>query len=82
MPTPDVIERVRGLHEQVEEEKHPALEPIRPQLAAIAGEPHEAAHYQSLSDRLRAAYEELEGEHPKLAAALQATVNALSAAGL
>jgi hypothetical protein len=82
MPTPDVIERIQGLHQQVEKEPHAALESIRPQLATIAAEPHEAAHYDSLSERLNAAYEAVETEHPKLAAALQATVNALNAAGL
>ncbi|MBA3457326.1 MAG: DUF4404 family protein [Deltaproteobacteria bacterium] len=82
MPTPDVIERVRGLHEQLEKEPHAALEPVRPQLRTIVEEPHDAGHYHSLSERLQAAYESLEVEHPKLAGAVQAAMNALNAAGL
>lgn len=82
MPTPEVIDRVRGLHEHLENEPHAALESVRPQLRNIVNEPHDAAHYDSLSDRLRAAYESLEVEHPKLAGALQAAMNALNAAGL
>ncbi|MDQ3366532.1 MAG: DUF4404 family protein [Myxococcota bacterium] len=82
MPTPDVIERVRGLHEHLENEPHTALESVRPQLRTIVDEPHHAAHYHSLSDRLLAAYETLEVEHPKLAGAVQAAMKALNAAGL
>jgi hypothetical protein len=82
MPTPEVIDRVRVLHDQLENEPHPALEPMRPQLRTIVSEPHDAAHYHSLSERLQAAYEALELEHPTLAAAVQATMNALNAAGL
>ena len=82
MPTPDVIDRVQALHEQLEKEPNKALATIRPQLAQIVREPHDAAHYSSLSDRLQAAYESLETDHPTLAAAIQATMNALNAAGL
>jgi len=82
MPTPEVIDRVRALHDQLENERHPSLEPVRPQLRQIVDEPHEPAHYHSLSDRLQAAYETLELEHPTLAAAVQATMNALNAAGI
>ena len=82
MPTPDVIDRVRALHDQLEAEPTQALETIRPQLQTIVKEPHDAAHYHSLSERLQAAYESLEAEHPTLAAAVQATMNALNAAGL
>jgi hypothetical protein len=82
MPTPDVIDRVRALHDQLEAEPNKALETIRPQLQTIVREPHDAAHYHSLSERLQAAYESLEAEHPTLAAAVQATMNALNAAGL
>lgn len=82
MPTPDVIERLRALNDHAGREPHPALDPLRPQLATIEKEPHEAAHYNSLSDRLQAAYEKLEVEHPTLASAVQAAMNALNAAGL
>ena len=82
MPTPDVIDRALALHEQLEREPHPALDPVQRQLAQIALEPHDAAHYQSLSEKLEAAYDTLAAEHPKLAAAVRATMNALSAAGL
>jgi hypothetical protein len=82
MPTPEVIDRVRVLHEQLENEPHAALEPLRPQLRTIVKEPHDATHYHSLSERLQAAYEGLEVDHPTLAAAVQATMNALNAAGL
>lgn len=82
MPTPELIDRVRVLHEHAENKPHAALEPVRPQLRTIVEEPHDAAHYHSLSERLQAAYESLEADHPSLAAALQATMNALNAAGL
>jgi hypothetical protein len=82
MPTPEVIDRVRALHEHLEHEPHGALEPLRPQLRTIVSEPHDPAHYNSLSERLQAAYESLEVEHPKLAAVVQATMNALNAAGI
>lgn len=82
MPTPEAIDRVRALRDQLESEPHPALEPVRQQLSTIVEEPHEPAHYHSLSDRLQAAYESLELEHPTLAAAVQATMNALNAAGI
>ena len=82
MPTPEVIDRVRALHDQAEHEPG-ALDPaVRQQLATIVAEPHDAAHYNSLSDRLQAAYEKLELDHPVLASAVQATMNALNAAGL
>lgn len=82
MPTPEVIDRVQALHDHIEKEPNQALETIRPQLAQIVQEPHDAAHYHSLSDRLRAAYDSLETDYPTLAAAIQATMNALNAAGL
>jgi len=82
MPTPEVIDRVQALHDQLENEPHAALEPVRPQLQRIVREPHDAANYHALTDGLRSAYESLEVEHPKLAAVVQATLNALSAAGL
>ena len=82
MPTPDVIERLRALHESAASEPHAALDPVRPQLKTIVDEPHDAANYSSLSERLQAAYESLEADHPKLAASIQAAMNALNAAGL
>lgn len=82
MPTPEVIDRVRALADHAKNESNTALDTIRPQLHAIVEEPHDAAHYSSLSERLQAAYESLESEHPKLAASIQAAMNALNAAGL
>lgn len=82
MPTPDVIDRVRALNEHLENEPSSALEPVRTQLRTIVDEPHETAHYHSLAERLEAVYQSLEIEHPALAAAVQATMNALNAAGL
>lgn len=82
MPTPDVIDRVRELHDRLEQEPHPALEPVKQQLQTIVLEPHDAANYHSLSARLQAAYESLEVDHPRLAAVVQATMNALNTAGL
>lgn len=82
MPTPEVIERVRALQEKLQAEPHPALEPLKQQLDTIAVEPHDAASYNSLSDRLRVAYDKLESDHPSLAAIVQAAMNALNTAGL
>ena len=52
MPTPEVIDRVQALHDHLETEPNKALETIRPQLAQIVREPHDVAHYNSLSERL------------------------------
>ena len=82
MPTPDVIDRVRALHDHLDKESHPALEPVRPQLNQIVSEPHDAAHYDSLSETLQSVYEALEADHPTLAAVVRATLNALNTAGL
>lgn len=82
MPTPEVIARVRALHDHLQNEPHPSLEPVRPQLRTIVDEPHEPAHYHGLGERLEAAYESLEVDHPTLAAVVQATMNALNAAGI
>jgi hypothetical protein len=85
MPTPEVIDRARELHDQLEKEPPDALDPVldvRPQLAKVLEEPHNAANYDALSERLQAAYEKLEVDHPTLAAFVQATINALNAAGL
>jgi hypothetical protein len=82
MATPEVIDRVRALHDHLDNDPHDAFDPVRPQLAKVIDEPHDAASYHGLSERLQAAYEKLEVEHPTLAAAVQATLNALHAAGL
>ncbi|HSD88286.1 MAG TPA: DUF4404 family protein [Kofleriaceae bacterium] len=87
MPTPEVIARVRELQAELAETQPDAPNAqVRAELqqaidAALA-EPEKAQLYTSLSDRLLLAYVKFELDHPKLAATMQATMNALNAAGI
>jgi hypothetical protein len=87
MPTPEVIARVRELQAELAETQPDAPHAqVRAELqqaidAALA-EPEQAERYTSLNDRLLLAYVKFEIDHPKLAATVQATMNALNAAGI
>jgi hypothetical protein len=87
MPTPDIIERVRSLRDELgETQPDPALAPSVEELKAhadrVLAEPDHAPHYKSLSDRLLFHYVGFQIDHPKLAASMQSLVDSLATAGL
>ena len=87
MPTPDIIERVKSLRDELgETQPDPALAPRVEELKAeadrVLAEPDHAPHYRSLSDKLLFHYTGFEIDHPKLAASMQSLVDTLGKAGL
>ncbi len=84
MPTPEVIEKVRQLREELATARpaSPEAERIAKQIEAVLAEPEHGPHYDGFGDRLRDTATSVEREHPKLAAAMTSVLNALSAAGL
>jgi hypothetical protein len=87
MPTPEVIARVRELHAELAETQpdNPMaadVNSIRQAVDQVLLEPAVEKHYASLNGRLEVAYAKFEHDHPKLAGTMQATIAALSAAGL
>ncbi|HET9623511.1 MAG TPA: DUF4404 family protein [Kofleriaceae bacterium] len=84
MPTPDVIAKVRDLRAELAAARpaSPEAARIATQIDTVLAEPAHAPHYEGLGDRLRAEVAGLEGEHPKVAAAMNSVINALLAAGV
>ncbi len=88
MPTPEIIEKVRQLRQQLAETPdlpnhvRPDVSAIQKQIDTILLEPDHVPHYTSLNDRLLYAYVKFEVDHPNLAKAMQNVSNALQAAGL
>ncbi len=88
MPTPEIIEKVRELRQQIAETPdlpshvQPDVSAIEKQIDTILLEPAHVPHYTSLNDRLLFSYVKLEIDHPNLAKAMQSVSNALAAAGL
>jgi Domain of unknown function (DUF4404) len=87
MPTPEIIERVRKLHDELGETqpdpaKQPAVEDLKRELQTVMLEPEHKPHYKSLSDKLLFHYIGLSIDHPKLAQSMQGLVDSLAAAGL
>ncbi len=88
MPTPEILEKVRQLHQQIAETPdlpnhvQPDVSAIQKQIDTILLEPDHVPHYTSLNDRLLYAYVKFEVDHPELAKAMQGVSNALQAAGL
>jgi hypothetical protein len=87
MPTPDIIERVRGLRDELgETEPDPALAPsveeLKAQADRVLAEPDHAPHYKSLSERLLAYSAGFQTDHPKLAASMESLVDTIAKAGL
>ncbi|MFT3693014.1 MAG: DUF4404 family protein [Kofleriaceae bacterium] len=87
MPTPEIIERVRKLDEELGETqpdpaKAPDVEAIKKQIAVVLAEPEHKPHYKSLSDKLLFHYIGFQIDHPKLAASMEQLVDSLQKAGL
>lgn len=88
MPTPEIIAKVRELHQQIAETPdlpqhvQPDVSAIQQQIDTILLEPDHVPHYTSLNDRLLYSYVKFEIDHPQLAKAMQSVSNALQAAGL
>lgn len=87
MPTPDIIERVRKLQDELGEAqpdpaKAPDVEAIKLQIAVVLAEPDYKPHYKSLSDKLLFHYIGFQIDHPKLASSMESLVDSLAKAGL
>ena len=88
MPTPEIIQKVKDLQQQIDETPdlpthvQPDVSAIQKQIATIMLEPGKVAHYTSLNDRLLFAFVKFQVDHPKLANAMIDVTNALAAAGL
>jgi hypothetical protein len=87
MPTPDIIERVKSLRDELgETQPDPALAPRVEELKAeadrVLAEPDHTPHYRSLSDKLLFHYTGFQIDHPKLAASMQSLVDTLGKAGI
>jgi hypothetical protein len=87
MPTPELIERVRSLRDELgETQPDPALAPsveeLKAQADRVLAEPDHVPHYKTLGDRLLFHYVGFQIDHPKLAASMQGVVDSLAKAGL
>lgn len=87
MPTPSVIEGVKVVHSQLGEVRPTAgessnVDVLQRQLETVILEPEHKHHYESLGERLRAAYADFSSNHPSLAASMESLANELSKAGL
>jgi Domain of unknown function (DUF4404) len=87
MPTPEIIERVRKLQDELGETqpdpaKAPDVDAIKQQIAVLLAEPDHEPHYKSLSDKLLFHYIGFQIDHPKLAASMESLVDSLAKVGL
>lgn len=87
MPTPEIIERVKQLHDdlsatQPDPARQPAVDELKAELQTVMLEPDHAPHYKSLSDKLLFHYVGFQIDHPKLAGSMQGLVESLARAGL
>lgn len=87
MPTPEIIERVRKLDEELgqtqpDPARAPDVEELRKHTATVLAEPDHAPHYKSLSDKLLFHYIGFRQDHPQLAASMESLVDSLQKAGL
>jgi len=87
MPTPDIIERVRSLRDELGETRPdpaqaPEVEDLKAAIDVVLAQPDHEPHYKSLSDRLRSNYAGFQIDHPKLAGSMQALVDSLGKVGL
>jgi hypothetical protein len=85
--TPDIIERVRKLNDELgETQPDPARAPhvaeIKQHIATVLAEPDHKPHYKSLSDKLLFHYVGFQIDHPKLASSMESLVDSLAKAGL
>ena len=83
MPTPEIVERVRKLHEDLSETPdHPGAAELKLATQTVIAEPDHHPHYKTLSDKLLFHYVGFQIDHPKLAQSMQGIVDSLAAAGL
>ena len=87
MPTPEIIERVRKLNDELgETQPDPAkaehVAEIRRHIDTVLAEPDHEPHYKSLGAKLRFHYVGFQIDHPKLAASMESVVDQLQKAGL
>ncbi|CAN5287274.1 hypothetical protein BH11MYX1_BH11MYX1_55040 [soil metagenome] len=87
MPTPEIIERVRKLHDELgETQPDPAkaehVAELRKQIDTVLAEPAHEPHYKSLSDKLLFHYVGFQIDHPKLAASMESIVDQIQKAGI
>jgi hypothetical protein len=87
MPTPEIIERVRKLQDELGEAtpdpvRAPDVDAIQKQIAVVLAEPEHKPHYKSLSDKLLFHYIGFQIDHPKLAQSMESLVDSLAKAGL
>ncbi|MEO6775215.1 MAG: DUF4404 family protein [Kofleriaceae bacterium] len=87
MPTPDIIERVKSLRDELGETQPdlaqaPSVEELKAAIDVVLAHPEDVPSYKSLSDRLLFHYVGFQIDHPKLAASMQAVVDSLATAGL
>jgi hypothetical protein len=87
MPTPEIIERVRKLQDELGETqpdpaRAPDVDAIQKQIAVVLAEPEHKPHYKSLSDKLLFHYIGFQIDHPKLAASMESVVDSIAKAGL
>jgi hypothetical protein len=87
MPTPEIIERVRKLQDELGETtpdpaRAPDVDAIKKQIAVVLAEPEHKPHYKSLSDKLLFHYIGFQIDHPKLAQSMESLADSLAKAGL
>lgn len=88
MPTPEIIQKVKDLQQQIAETPdlpthvQPDVTAIQKQIDTILVDPSHVPNYSSLNDRLLLAFVKFQVDHPKLADAMVNVTNALANAGL
>ncbi len=87
MPTPDIIERVKKLQDELGEvqpdpAKAPDVEALKQQIDMVLAQPDHAAHYKSLGDKLLFAYVGFQIDHPELASSMETLADTLAKIGL
>ncbi|MEO8840743.1 MAG: DUF4404 family protein [Kofleriaceae bacterium] len=87
MPTPEILERVKKLQDELGETtpdpaKAPDIDAIQKQIAVVLAEPDHKQHYKSLSDQLLFHYIGFQIDHPKLAQSMESLADSLAKAGL
>jgi len=87
MPTPEIIERVRKLNDELGETRPdsphaPAIAELKQHVSTVIAEPDHKPHYKSLSDQLLFHYVGFQIDHPKLATSMESLVQTLATVGL
>jgi hypothetical protein len=87
MPTPDIIERVKKLQDELGEvqpdtAQAPDIETLRKEIDVVLADPEHAPHYKSLGERLLFHKVGFQNEHPQLAASMESLAETLAKIGL